>query len=236
MQTPRTTMKQPGIFVTGTNTEVGKTYVTALLARALRDSGLRVGVYKPVASGCIQRHGKLVSEDAETLWAAAGKPETLAAVTPQLYSAALAPNLAAQAEGKVVDVKLLRSGLQAWRSYDLTLVEGVGGLMSPISDEDLVVDLAVELGMPLLVVVANELGCIHQTLQCVEVARVRGLQVAGIVLNTLGATPDLSCASNRREIQRWTDVPIVADVERAATHLDVRKLQGWLPGKGSLPD
>lgn len=198
----------PGYFVSGTNTEVGKTYVTALLARWFRDRKRSVGVYKPVASGCTMRDGKLHSEDAEQLWLAAGKPQTLEAVTPQCFAAALAPNVAARNETSEVNATLLRSGIECWNDYDVVLVEGVGGLMSPISDHDLVVDLAVDFAFPLIIVAANELGCINSTLQTLAVAESRGLTVAGIVLNQASTDPDASCDSNASELRRWTNVPI----------------------------
>src|SRR3954453_14971644 len=126
-----------GLFITGTGTGVGKTYVGALVVRALRDAGKRVGVYKPVASGCEMRGGKLVSPDAIALWEAAGRPGTLEQVCPQFFAASLAPHLAARAEGRQVDSRLLREGIKFWRgTSDVVIVEGAGGLMSPISDDD----------------------------------------------------------------------------------------------------
>src|SRR3954453_22497094 len=101
-----------GLFITGTGTGVGKTYVGALVARSLRDAGKRVGVYKPVASGCEMCAGELVSADAVALWEAAGRPGTLEQVCPQLFAAPLAPHLAARQEARLVDSKLLRDGIQ----------------------------------------------------------------------------------------------------------------------------
>src|SRR5262245_30914885 len=95
-----------GLFITGTGTGVGKTYVAALVARVLRNSGRRVGVYKPVASGCEIRDGRLVSVDAIALWEAAGRPGSLDQVCPQLFAALLAPHLAARAEGRKVNARL----------------------------------------------------------------------------------------------------------------------------------
>ena len=103
-----------GLFITGTDTEVGKTYVAALVARALVAAGQRVGVYKPAASGCPMIDGELVSDDALELWRSAGCPHTLAEVCPQVFAAPLAPHLAASAEGKRLDRSLLRSGLNVW--------------------------------------------------------------------------------------------------------------------------
>ena len=220
---------QAGLFITGTNTEVGKTYVTALLAARLRQTGLSVGVYKPVASGCIRRAGELVSEDAEALWRAAGQPETLAEVTPQCFEAPLAPNVAAKQAGKQVDAQLLRTGLDAWKGYPCLLVEGVGGILAPMSDEDLVADLACEFAFPLIIVAANELGCINHTLLTIALAQSRGLTIAGIILNATSPDGDASCESNHRELARLSNVPILASVGYQATTLSLEGLQAWLP-------
>lgn len=215
-----------GLFITGTDTGVGKTYVAALIARSLRATGRRVGVYKPAASGCeLATAGELVSEDAQTLWEAAGRPGELAAVCPQRFHAPLAPNLAAREEGKSVDAQLLRSGIVYWRNRsDVVLVEGAGGLMSPLSDTDLVIDLALDLGYPLVVVAENRIGVINQVLQTLFVARhyQQGLAVAGVVLNrSLGKTgEDPSLPTNCGELARRSAVHLVAELNYRATQLD----------------
>lgn len=116
-----------GLFITGTDTGVGKTYVGALIARQLREEGYRVGVYKPVASGCTVRDGKLVPEDGLILWEAAGRPKTLEEVCPQYFGAPLAPHLAAKLEGKKVSWSATLEGAKKWqRDCDILLVEGAG--------------------------------------------------------------------------------------------------------------
>lgn len=204
----------PGLFITGTDTEVGKTYVAALVARELRQAGHRVGVYKPAASGCERHHGSLVSDDARQLWEAAGCPGELERVCPQRFEAPLAPHLAAIAEGRRLDSELLRSGLDYWRECsDVVLVEGAGGLMSPLGDEDYVADLASDFGLPLVVVTRNALGTINHTLQTLIAAATfrEGLEVAGIVLNRT-ATADSSMASNRQELAARCVPPVLAEV------------------------
>src|SRR3569832_2008925 len=101
----------PGLFITGTDTDVGKTHVACGIVRRLRGRGLRVGVYKPAASGCRTVAGDLVSDDALALWEAADRPGCLEDVCPHRFAAPLAPHLAAQAEGRQIDRHLLRSGL-----------------------------------------------------------------------------------------------------------------------------
>lgn len=206
-----------GLFITGTGTGVGKTYVAILIARALREAGARVGVYKPVASGCEEQAGELVSPDALALWQAAGQPGTLDQVCPQRFAAPLAPHLSARADGRRVNAQQLRTGLDYWRKeFDFVLVEGAGGLMSPISDDDYNADLAEEFGFPLVVVAANELGTINATLQTLITAATyrEGLNVAGVVLNLPRLlSGDPSVDSNADELARRCVPPLLAVVE-----------------------
>ena len=215
----------PGLFITGTDTEIGKTYVTALIARSLVAGGARVGVYKPVASGCIaepsqqtltQVEKQLVSEDAVALWEAAGRPAELERVCPQLFQAALAPHLAARAEGKEIDADLMREGIRFWQDRsDIVLVEGAGGLMSPLGDDEFVADLAFDLGYPLVVVSPNRLGTINATLQTLITAATfrEGLSVAGVVLNDISpGADDASTTSNRSELAKHGVPPVLAHV------------------------
>ena len=215
----------PGLFITGTDTDVGKTYVGAMIARALVKSGHRVGVYKPAASGCTQKDGLLISDDAVALWNAAGRPGDLERVCPQRFFAPLAPHLAAREEGQTLDADLLRRGLDYWRQRsDVLLVEGAGGLMSPLGEDQYVADLAEEFGFPLVVVSRNVLGTVNQTLQTLIAAGAfhKGLPVAGVVLNnaTQPSASDISQASNRRELASRLSCPILAEAAWGANDFD----------------
>jgi dethiobiotin synthetase len=211
-------MRKPvrGLFITGTDTGVGKTYVAAMIARQLHAEGRRVGVYKPVASGCQWRDGALVAEDAVSLWTAAGTPSSLGNVCPQRFVAPLAPHRAAEREGKRIDTDLLRSGLDYWlERSEIVIVEGAGGYLSPISESDFVADLACDFGFPLLIVSKNVLGTINQTLQTVMIAASYrgGVPIAGIVLNSSFAnSEDESTATNRADLERRVQVPVLAEV------------------------
>ncbi len=224
------TVKPPsGLFITGTDTDVGKTYVAVILARRLTALGLKVGVYKPVASGCEQQGtsknesgGELVSADAMALWKAAGKHGDFAHVCPQRFAAPLAPHLAAKAESKTVDAKWLRTGIEYWQSCsDFVIVEGIGGLMSPITGEEYVADIALDLGYPLVVVAANKIGVINQTLQTLVVAETfrGGLSIGGVILNQVSAANDPSIATNREELAFRSIPPILGEVTWQGTEL-----------------
>jgi len=206
-----------GLFLTGTNTGVGKTHVGAMIARALVAEGHRVGVYKPVESGCARGGDSLIAADARCLWEAAEMPGDRSKVCPQRFEAALSPPQAAALEDKSVNPQLLRSGVDYWHDRsDIVLVEGAGGLMSPLSAEDYNADLAADLGLPLVIVVDNRLGAINTTLQTIITARVKApkLPIAGVILNLTDRDADVVCASqNIKELKARCDVPLLTYVD-----------------------
>lgn len=215
-------MRQPRIvFISGTNTEVGKTYIACRMAQQYRRSGARVGVYKPVASDCYTENGTLVSTDAVELWESAGKPRSLEEVCPQRFIAPLAPPSAARREGKVVDASLLASGLSPWlHHFDHVIIEGAGGLFSPLADGILNIDLFKQWrgshsSIDLLIVTANRLGVIHHTLATIAAAKSCGVTPDGIILNDTTSALDESSSENADEISRYTDVPILERVANA---------------------
>ena len=171
-----------GLFVTGTDTDVGKTAAAVAIARWLVAAGRRVGGYKPVATGLAAADDP--GGDPVRLWEAAGRPLTPASVCPQVFRAALAPPQAARAEGRQVDERFLREGFAVWTaSHEIVVVEGAGGLFSPLGEATLGVELARDLGIPLVVVDATRLGGIGRTLATVRAARAEGLTVAACVLS-----------------------------------------------------
>ncbi len=225
-------LKKPprGLFITGTDTEVGKTYVASLIVKKLRQAGHNVGVYKPSAADCIPDGQNLVSEDAVALWEAAGKPGLLEDVCPQKFRAALAPHLAAKAGGKRLDTGQLRDGIAKWESVcDFVVVEGPGGLMTPVSEEEFVADVALDLGYPLVVVAPNVLGVINQTLQTMITASCfrDGLEVAGVILNDSQVFDgDASVETNEEEISKRSLAPVLARVRYQAEDFD-REIDWW---------
>lgn len=176
-----TDLSRRGLFVVGTDTDVGKTAVAVAILRGLVATGRRVAAYKPVASGIATADAP--GGDPERLWEAAGRVGAITAVCPQCFPAPLAPPRAARAAGRMVDETLLRTGVSAWRGRDLVVVEGAGGLFSPLGQTTLGADLADEFGYPLVVVDTARLGAIGRTLATVRAARAAGLTVAACVLS-----------------------------------------------------
>jgi dethiobiotin synthetase len=222
--------KPPKLFFAGTDTDVGKTYVASLAARVIVDDGIKLGVYKPVASGCHTEQGQLIAEDAVSLWKAAGKPLSLEQVCPQRFKAPLAPPEAAALEKTQVDRGKLMDGIKIWeKNSELVIVEGAGGLFSPLADGILNIDLADQLNAPVIVVAANRLGAIHQTLATCEAAAKRGIQPIGIVLCDPTGTADGSATTNSEQIEKYCSVPILGSIPFNGTARDAEFLKS-LPG------
>ena len=202
------------LLVTGTDTDVGKTYVSCIIARELAEQAGSLGVFKPACSGAAQdENGNWHWADLDALAAAAGI-EDPHSISPFRFRAPLAPYLSAQAESQAVDVAtILESFNKTKNEHDTVLVEGVGGLLCPLTHEYLVADFAQDAGLPLLIVARLGLGTLNHTLLTVEAAKKRGLRVIGIVLSDGDNTPsDVSTQSNPHEIARLTDVPVLGVV------------------------
>lgn len=202
----------PGLFITATDTEVGKTVITGAIAAAFQAQGLKVAVMKPVASGGVySRDGQLISDDADFLMAAARLPESERhLVNPVCLEGALTPAVAAKTAGKVIDIPRIMSAYrQLADSYDVVLVEGVGGIMAPVWEEYLVADLMADLGLPAIVVTRPNLGTINHTALTVAYARQRKLPIAGVIVNRWNqAAASLLETSNIQYIERLTGLPI----------------------------
>lgn len=172
--------QRSGLFVTGTDTGVGKTVVACALARSLRGAGIDLGVMKPCETG-VGPEGPL---DARALRHAAGCDDAIEEVCPQSFVLPAAPSVAAQVEGRSVDLERVRAAAKTLAArHDFLLVEGAGGWLVPIAPAFSMADLAGELGFPVLVVARARLGTINHTLLTVEAIERRGLRLAGVVVN-----------------------------------------------------
>ena len=198
-----------GVFITGTDTGVGKTRIGAALAHLLIGRGLRVRPRKPVESGCPTGPDGLVPQDAVVLREAAGCAEPLERICPCRLQAPLSPERAAELEGMTLDLGRLHAAcLAGIGSDDFLLVEGAGGFYSPLARGALNADLAGGLGLPVLVVAADRLGTLNHTLLTVEAVRMRGLALAGLILNQPAHQPD-PAMDNAADLERWLQVPVL---------------------------
>lgn len=216
-----------GWFVTGTDTGVGKTVIAGALARLARNAGKRVGVFKPVATGCRRdpRLG-LVCADAEFLAHCADARENLETINPVRYRGELAPVVAAERQRRPIDWPAIRRSWEQIRQADWVVVEGAGGLLVPIDREHSMADLAKELNLPLVIVARPGLGTVNHTLLTIEVARGRGLPIAAVVINRY--RPDsatLAEETNPEVIGRLARMPIPLIVPADAhTHIETGQL------------
>lgn len=202
------------LLVTGTDTGVGKTYVACALARAARAAGLRVGVMKPAETGCAEAGGALEPADALALHRAAGSDLALEFVCPYRYRSPLAPAAAAEVEGMpAAEPGAIEAAYrEICARSDVVLVEGAGGIRVPLAWGFDFADLATALGLEVVLVVGNRLGCINAALLTLDFARSRGLRVLGYVLNDVEQTSDLAAATNEASLCRLTDVPCLMHV------------------------
>lgn len=175
-----------GYFVTGTDTEIGKTTIACGIVRRLAQAGHDVAVMKPVASGCRETPAGLRNEDAEALIAASGRDRDYADVNPYAFRPAIAPHLAAEGAGVAVSLEhIINVYTRLASRADRVVVEGVGGFRVPLGETFDSADLAVRLGLPVILVVGLRLGCINHALLTAEAVLARGLALTGWVGNTL---------------------------------------------------
>ena len=171
-----------GCFITGTDTGVGKTVVAAALARCLTQRGINVGVMKPVETGCVSEHGCL--SDAARLRTAAGASDSIEMVSPYRLTAPLAPLAAARLSGVTIELDRIRMAFKRLSSaHDFVVVEGVGGVLVPITDDLDLREVIVALDLPAVVVGRAALGGINHALLTIEALQRRRIEIVGVVLN-----------------------------------------------------
>jgi len=200
-----------GFFVTGTDTGVGKTLIAAALIKAIGLLGMSVCGMKPIETGCTREGNTLVPSDGMFLKNIASMDETLSDVTPCCFEHALAPIVAADMEGTTVNLNKVRSAFNdLTTAYQSIVVEGVGGLLVPLGKDYFVLDLAKEMGIPLVVVARPGLGTINHTLLTVNYALKAGLKVAGIIINyTYQSEGSAAEETNPRVIKQLSPVPVI---------------------------
>ncbi len=208
-----------GIFITATDTGVGKTVATAAIVRGLQRQGIKAGAMKPVETGCVCKDGILEPSDGRFLKDIAGMDDTLELITPVRFESPLAPYMAASIEGAQVDLKKI---FDAYRQlsgrYDFMIVEGIGGVMVPVAEVAkgkgsgvyFVIDLIRELGLPAVVVTRPALGTINHTLLTVSQLLNEGIDVRGIIINfSAPSDGSISEKTNPRALRRLCPVPVI---------------------------
>lgn len=193
-----------GVFVTGTGTEVGKSVVAAAICAALAARGERVAAFKPVVTGLDEEPGEF-GRDHELLASVASAGQSPEDVAPYRFGPPVSPHLAAELTGMTIEPAEL---VEAARAHDLVVCEGVGGLLVPITPGYLVRDLAVDLGLPVLIAARPGLGTINHTLMTLEAARAGGLGVAAVVMTPWPGEPTAMERSNRATVERMGDVRV----------------------------
>jgi dethiobiotin synthetase len=209
----------PGVFVTGTGTEVGKTVVASAIARTRAARGERVAVFKPAVSGMDEGD----EADHEQLRRAAGSDQRDDEVAPNRFGPPVSPHLAAELAGEAIEPARLRAAAHsAADGADFLVCEGVGGLLVPLTLGYLVRDFARDLALPLVIAAPPGLGTINHTLLTIEAARAVGLEVAAVVLTPWPGEPSDIESSNREAIARLGTVDVLTLPE-----LDLGDLSGW---------
>ena len=221
-----------GYFVTATGTDVGKTFVTALLVKKWRDSGIDAGYYKAALSGAELRDGKWIAGDADYVKTIADLPDTQEQLVSYVYKEAVSPHLAARKEGNPVELSRVRADFEAaTKRHEFIFAEGSGGIICPIrydSSASLVpqklflADIMKVLGLPLLVVTTAALGSINACVLTVEYARAKGLSVRGIIVNRYGMSKNMEMENdNIAMMHDLTGLDILAKIPEGASDLTV---------------
>jgi dethiobiotin synthetase len=211
-----------GVFVTGTDTGVGKTYVSTGIARALISRGVDVGVMKPAETGCRMRTGRMLPRDALRLIKSACVKDPLSLVNPYRFRRTLAPAVAAELEGKTIDPSKIINAFQLLsNSHDFMIVEGAGGIMVPLSGAYTFLDLAKILGIPVLIVARPGLGTINHTMLTIAALRERKIEIAGIVINyCLDHEPGTAEKTSPAVIEKLSSVRIMGTIPYGSRRFD----------------
>ena len=232
--------KLRGLFVTGTDTGVGKTWVAAGLLAALRRRGIDAVPMKPVQTGCTGRGADLRAPDLELSLAAAGlvpAPGERALMAPYLFRPACSPHLAAERAGVRIDLtRIARAARALAAAHEFVCVEGAGGVLVPLDGKLTMVDLMRRLGLPVLLVARAGLGTINHTLLSLRALRENGLSVAGVVFNQAGPGPwGMIEADNVKTVARLGQVPVAACLRHqpgrrgaAANRQALEQLAAWM--------
>ncbi|MBI5892390.1 MAG: dethiobiotin synthase [Deltaproteobacteria bacterium] len=221
-------MTGKGLFITGTDTGVGKTFVTSLIVKALKEKGIDVGVMKPVETGCRIKNGILKPSDALFLKKIADIDDNLDIINPYRFKEPVTPSAAARKNNRQIKLSKIRDCYKKLASrHDFIVVEGAGGLLVPLNSKETIADLIKLLKLPVIIVAASRLGAINHTLLTVRCAKQLGIKIHGIIFNNITeqkkSSPRLKPSGtglmNMEEVKRFTDAPIIGEIPFAKRHL-----------------
>lgn len=217
-----------GLFITATDTDAGKTFVTALITKALREKGLNAGYYKAALSGAYYEEGTLIPGDAKEVLETSGLEDTYERCVSYTFETPVSPHLAAQIEGIEISLDKIKSDYETiCKDYDFVSVEGSGGIICPIKVTDseviLLEDLIKLLGLSVLIVARAALGTINHTVLTAKYIQSLSIPIKGIILNEYEEGNKLH-EDNKRIIERLTGIQVVATIPRMENQIDQSKL------------
>jgi len=206
--------KKAGLFITGTDTGVGKTLIAGAIARILADKGLKAGAFKPIATGCRSDWEGMISDDTRFLAWCANSDLPLSVITPVGCRTPAAPVVSAAYDRSTIDFDKIKAAYEnISQSSDIIIVEGVGGVRVPLTEEFDLLDLAVEFAVPVVIVARPNLGTINHTLMTIDCVRAAELKIAGVVVNGYDATESTVAENTAPEIiARYGNVDILSVV------------------------
>ena len=199
-------------FITGVDTDIGKTFVTRGLALAYEAKGKKAGVFKPLQSGAIKSNNGLLAPDLEAIKEFS---KTVNTKCSYLLEGEVSPALAARLAGVKINIEKIKSDFKEFsRQNDITLVEGAGGLLAPAADNMLCADLIKELNIPIIIVTVPFLGRLNHTLLTIHYAKTNNIPIKGIIVNKVpDKTDDLASLNFINELQRYTDIPVIGEIQ-----------------------
>lgn len=216
------------LFITATGTDVGKTYVSALIVKKMRENGFNCGYYKPVMSGVVEIDGQLVKSDVNYVVETAQIPTRADDCVSYWWKEAVSPHLAAKRSNQPIDIDRIKYDFaNISKKYDYLLIEGAGGITCPLISENdekyLLKDLIWELGLSIMIIADAGLGTINSTLLTVEYAKANGIDIQGIILNNY-ESDNFMHWDNLEQVERLTGINVVATVSNGGN--DIMLLEG----------
>lgn len=215
-----------GVFITATGTDVGKTFISALIVKKMRDLGFNCGYYKPALSGAELKNGELIPGDCEFVLKTAGIKADPSNFASYIFKTAVSPHLAAEIEGVSIKKDKIQKDFQDKKAeYNYLVVEGAGGIICPfnLKDEQIILpDIIKLLGLDVVIVSGAELGSINNAVLTVEYIKNCGINIKGIILNKYNEN-DFMQRDNKEQIERLTGVKVIAEVKENENDLNIEK-------------